>query len=168
MEEIKKELLKLAQDAFERATTMQPTERLEVYLEEKKPKMSQRLGEDEEIVYSPNKILCYQIIGHNHLEEEIVSWIDMSRVIPQPQEDETLPEPTPLETAIRDLVSEIAKEKKAPLDAISSYEVFANMPMSFLGEIEQKIINYWWDGAEGENGKSLALSQIDEALAKVS
>lgn len=164
MEETKKQLLKLAQDAFERATTMQPEYRLEVYLDADKAKMSDRMGDDEAIVYGPNKILCYQIGGHNHLEEEIVSWIDLARVIPEPTEDEPLPEPTAVESGIRDIITDIAKGKGVPKDEISSYEVFANLPMTLLGEMEQKIINFWWDGAEGENGKSLASAQIDESL----
>jgi hypothetical protein len=167
MEEMKKKLMKLAQDAFERATTMQPGERLEVYLDNGTPKMSERMKEDEEMVYGPVKVLCYRIEGHNHLEDEIVSWIDMARIIPQPADDEPLPEPTAIETAIRDIIGELAKQKQVNRDAISSYEVFANLPMDFLGEIEQKIIAFWWDGAEVENGKMLAEVQIDEALAQL-
>ncbi len=167
MEELKQQIVKQAHDAFERATTMHPDERLEVYLDNGTVKTSDRMKEDEEILYSANKILCYQVYGHNYLEEEIVSWIDMARVIPQPAEDEPLPEPTAIETSIRDLVSELASNKKVPNDAISSYEVFANFPVTLLGEIEQKIIDYWWSGAEGENGKSLAKVQIKEALERL-
>ncbi|MCH9812904.1 MAG: hypothetical protein K0U47_03060 [Epsilonproteobacteria bacterium] len=164
MESLEKELLKLAYDAFERATTMQPQMRLEVYLENQTPKMTSRLSEEEEIVYGPTKIRCYQISGHNHLEEEIVSWIDMARIIPQPTDDTPLPEPTAIESAIREMVLELAKNKSVSPDTISSYEVFANMPMTLLGEIEQKIIEFWWDGAEEENAKLLAKAQIQEAL----
>jgi len=164
MEELKQLIVKQAHDAFERATTMHPDERLEVYVDNGTVKTSDRMKEGEEILYSPNKVLCYQVSGHNHLEEEIVSWIDMARVIPQPTEETPLPEQTAIETSIRDLISELAVGKKVPSDAISSYEVFANFPMTLLGEIEQKIIEYWWSGAEGENGKSLAKVQIEEAL----
>lgn len=167
MEELKKSLLKQAQDAFERATTMHPDERVEVYLENDVAKISGRMKEDEEIVYTPSKILCYQISGHNHLEDEIVSWIDMARIIQQPTEDTPVPEPTAVETSIRDIISEIAKDKKVPNSEISSLEVFANLPMTLLGEIEQKIIEFWWEGAEGENGKILAQAQIEEALSEL-
>jgi len=167
MEDLKQLIVKQAHDAFERATTMHPDERLEVYLDNGSVKTSDRMKEDEEILYSPNKVLCYQVYGHNHLEEEIVSWIDMARVIPQATAETALPEPTAIETSIRDLVPELATSKKVPNDAISAYEVFANFPVTLLGEIEQQIIEYWWSGAEGENGKSLAKIQIEEALEEL-
>lgn len=37
--------------------------------------------------------------------------------------------------------------------------------MDLLGTIEQQIIEYWWNADGEENGKKLALAQIDEALA---
>lgn len=49
-------------------------------------------------------------------------------------------------------------------DDVSSYEVFASLPMDLLGSIEQQIIEYWWSAEEEENGKKLALAQIEEAL----
>lgn len=164
METLKKEILKQAEDAFERATSMNDEERVEVYVDNGVVKTSMRMKEDEEILYTPSKVLCYQVFGHNHLEEEIVSWIDMARVIPQSTDDAPLPEPTAIEKAIRDLVSELAVKRKVAPDSVSSNEVFANFPMTLLGEIEQKIIEFWWSGAEEENGKALALLQIDEAL----
>ncbi len=76
-----------------------------------------------------------------------------------------LPEPTNVETSIRELIDELAKKKGLNRDEISSFEVFANLPMDLLGSIEQQIIEYWWSANEEENGKKLALEQIEEALA---
>ena len=55
-----------------------------------------------------------------------------------------------------------------PKESISSYEVFANMPMNLLGTIEQQIIEYWWGAKGEENAKSMALEQIEAGLKKLS
>ena len=39
--------------------------------------------------------------------------------------------------------------------------------MDQLEQIEHAIIEYWWDNKEIENAKSLALDQINEALASM-
>ena len=64
------------------------------------------------------------------------------------------------------MISEIAKAKGVEGDEISSYEVFANLPVNLLGTIEQEIIEYWWSADEEENAKKLALAQIEEAIGK--
>ena len=165
-ETLKQELLKHARNAFETASTLHVDERIEVYINNGIVKTSDVLAEDEEIVYSPSRILCYQIYGYDYLEDEIKTWIDYARK-PQPlQEGMPLPEPTNVETSIRELIDELAKKKGVNRDEISSFEVFANLPIDLLGTIEQQIIEYWWSANEEENGKKLALQQIEEALLK--
>jgi len=165
-ETLKSELLKQARNAFETASTIRENERIEVYLHDGIPKTSGVLDESDEIVYSETRILCYQIHGYDYLEGEIKAWIDYARVIPQPTEEMPIPpEPTDIEKSIRELVGELAKAKGAVHDEISSFEVFANLPMDLLGSIEQQIIEYWWSAEEEENGRKLALAQIEEALA---
>jgi hypothetical protein len=164
-ETLKNELLKHARNAFETASTLRDNERIEVYLNNGVPMTSDVLGENEEIVYSDNRILCYQIQGYDYLEEEIKTWIDYARVIQQPTEDTPMPEPTDIEKSIRELVDELAKAKGVKRDEISSYEVFANLPVDLLGTIEHNIIEYWWSANEEENGKTLALAQIEQAIA---
>ena len=163
-ESVKKELLKHARNAFETASTLRDSQRIEVYLENKEAKSSDILEENEEIVYTPNKILCYTINGYDYLEDEIKTWIDYARVIQQPTDEAPLSEPTDIEKSIRDLVDEIAKRNGVQKDAVSSFEVFANLPVNLLGTIEQQIIEYWWNAEEEENAKKLALAQIEEAL----
>lgn len=163
-ESVKKELLKHARNAFETASTLRDNQRIEVYLEDNEAKTSDILEDNEEIVYTPNKILCYSVNGYDYLEEEIKTWIDYARVIPEPNSEEPIPEPTNIETSIRDLVDEIAKRNGMPNEAVSSFEVFANLPVNLLGTIEQQIIEYWWNADEEENAKKLALAQIEEAL----
>jgi hypothetical protein len=163
-DKIKNELLKLARNAFELASTLRDTERVEVYLLEGIPTMTDVLEESDNIIYGPNRILCYQIYGYDYLEDEIKTWIDYARVIRQPTDDMPLEEPTDIEKSIRELISELAKEKGVKSEDISSYEVFANLPVNLLGSIEQQIIEYWWSAKEEENGKKLAIEQIDEAL----
>lgn len=163
-DELKTAMIKLARDAFETASTLRDTERLEVYLDNGIPKTSHVLDESEEIVYSPNKILCYQIQGYNYLEDEIKTWIDYARVIQQPTDEMPLPQPTDIEKSIRELIDELAKSRQVNKEEISSYEVFANLPVNLLGSIEQQIIEYWWGAKEEENAKTLAISQIDEGL----
>jgi hypothetical protein len=160
----KKELLKHARNAFEIACTLHDNERIEVYLDNGEPKMSSVMNENEEILYTPTKILCYQVYGHNYLEDEIKAWIDYARVIQTPLEGEVLPEPTDVEKSIRELIETLAKQNGVPVENVSSYEVFANLPMTLLGTVEQEIIEYWWSAKEEENAKLLALTQIEEAL----
>lgn len=160
----KKELLKLARNAFETASTMRDKQRIEVYLHNGEPKSSDCLEESEEIIYGPERVLCYQIFGHDYLEEEIKTWIDYARVLPQPTEGVPMPEPTDIETSIRELITEISQRNGMPSADVSSFEVFANLPMDLLGSIEQQIIEYWWSAKEEENGKKLALEQIHEAI----
>ncbi len=165
-EQQKRKLLKLAKEAFEKACILSDDQRIEVYLLDGVPEMSDVLSEDEELVYGENRTLCYQIYGHGHLEPEIKTWIDIARIIVQPTEDEPMPEPTEIEKSIRELTAEIAKAKGVQKEEISSNEVFANMPFDLLEQIENAIIEYWWQGAEEENGKMLAMEQIEAAMAE--
>ena len=164
-QELKEELLKLARDAFERASTIKEDQRIEVYLLDGVPTVSDILEESDTILYGPNRILCYQVYGYPYLEDEIKTWIDYARVIQQPTDETPLPEPTDIETSIREMIDELAKNKQVKKEEISSYEVFANLPVNLLGSIEQQIIEYWWNAKEEENAKKLALAQIDEGLA---
>ena len=167
-EQLKEALLKLARDAFERASTLNEHQRIEVYLLDGIPTISDILEESDTIIYGPNRILCYQVYGYPYLEDEIKTWIDYARVISQPTEDMPLPEPTDIEKSIREMIDELAKNKQVKKDEISSYEVFANLPVNLLGSIEQQIIEYWWSAKEEENAKKLALSQIEEGLSEYS
>jgi len=160
----KKELLKHARNAFEQASTLNTNQRIEVYLQNGTVKSTDVLDEKEEMVYSNERILCYKIEGYDYLEDEIKIWIDYARVLAQSTDGVPLPEPTNIEIAIRELVDEIAKKLGMNKDDVSSYEVFASLPMDLLGSIEQQIIEYWWSAEEEENGKKLALAQIEEAL----
>ena len=157
-ENLRSEVLKHAKTAFERACTLRENERLEVYLYDGAVKTSDVLGEEETIVYSPNRILCYQIWGHDYLEDEIRAWIDQAR---------TESNPKPLEESIVETLTKVAASKGVSIDDISSYEVFANLRMDQLEQIEHAIIEYWWDNKEVENAKSMALDQINEALASM-
>ncbi|MBN2816532.1 MAG: hypothetical protein JXQ67_07585 [Campylobacterales bacterium] len=163
-EKEKKELLKQARNAFEIACTLHENERVEVYLDNGEAKMTNVLDENEEIVYTHTKLLCYQVYGHNYLEDEIKTWIDYARVIQTPLEGEVLPEPTDVEKSIRELIEVLAKQNGVPIENVSSYEVFANLSMTLLGTIEQEIIEYWWSANEEENAKTLASAQINSAL----
>ncbi|MDX1296170.1 MAG: hypothetical protein R3302_07875 [Sulfurimonadaceae bacterium] len=163
-ETLKSELLKQARNAFETACTLRDNQRIEVYMHNGDVKVSDILEESEEIVYNDDRTLCYQAYGHDYLEGEIKTWIDYARVIPQPTDDMPLPEPTDIEKSVRELIDEIAKRKGVYKDDVSSFEVFANLPMDLLGTIEQQIIEYWWNAEEEENGKILALAQINEAI----
>lgn len=157
-ENLRSDVLKHARAAFERACTLRDNERLEVYLYDGSVKTSDVLSEDETIVYSPNRILCYQVWGHDYLEEEIRAWIGHARLEITPK---------PLEKSIIDVLDKIAASKGVSPDQITSYEVFANLRMDQLEQIEHAIIEYWWDNKEVENAKTLALAQIDEAFAGI-
>lgn len=154
-ENLRSEILKHARNAFERACTLRENERIEVYLYDGTVKTSDVLSEEEKIVYSPNRILCYQVWGHDYLEEEIRAWIDQARLEINPK---------PLEESILETLDNVAKSKGISSEEVSSYEVFANLRMDQLEQIEHAIIEYWWDNKEVENAKSLALDQINEAL----
>ncbi len=163
-ETLKTELLKQARNAFETACTLRESQRIEVYLNDGEVNVTDALEENDEILYGGNRVLCYRVYGHDYLEGEIKTWIDYARVIEQPTDEMPLPEPTAIETSIRELIDEIAKNKGVQKEEISSFEVFANLPMDLLGSIEQQIIEYWWSAEEEENGKILALAQINEAI----
>ena len=77
----KKELLKHARNAFETASTLQDSQRIEVYLNNGEARTSDVLEESDEILYTDDRLLCYQIYAPNLLEEEIKTWIDYARVI---------------------------------------------------------------------------------------
>jgi len=154
-ENLRSEILKHARNAFERACTLRENERIEVYLFDGTVKTSDVLGEEEKMLYSPNRILCYQVWGHDYLEEEIRAWIDQARLEINPK---------PLEESILETLDKVAESKGLSNDEVSSYEVFANLRMDQLEQIEHAIIEYWWDNKEVENAKSLALDQINEAL----
>ncbi|MDD4883855.1 hypothetical protein [Sulfuricurvum sp.] len=154
-ENLRSEVLKHARVAFERACSLREDERIEVYLHEGKVKTSDVLSEEDNIVYGPNRILCYQVWGHDYLEEEIRAWIDHARLEIDPK---------PLEESIIEVLNTIAASNSVSADEISSYEVFANLRMEQIEQIEHAIIEYWWDNKEVENAKSLALEQINEAL----
>lgn len=164
-EQLKEELLKLARDTFERASTLKEYQRIEVYLLDGIPTVSDILEESDMILYGPSRILCYQVYGYPYLQEEIKTWIDYARLIPQPADETPLPEPTDIEKSIREMIDTLAQNKQMKKELISSYEVFANLPVNLLGSIEQQIIEYWWSAKEEENAKDLALMQIDEGLA---
>ena len=166
-ETLKEALLKHARNAFETASTLHENERIEVYLHDGVPKSSGVLDESDEIIYGDTRILCYQVHGHNYLESEIKTWIDYARVYPEPTDEMPVPEATDIEKSIRELIDEIAQRNGVNRDEVSSFEVFANLPMDLLGSIEQQIIEYWWSAKEEENGKILALEQINEAIVQV-
>lgn len=157
-ENLRSEALKQARMAFERACSMRDNERIEVYLHDNAIKSSDVLSEDEKIIYGPNRILCYQVWGHDYLEDEISAWIDHARLEITPK---------PLEESIIETLTKVAISKGVSAEEISSYEVFANLRMEQIEQIEHAIIEYWWDNKEVENAKSLALAQINEALAEV-
>jgi S-adenosylmethionine:tRNA-ribosyltransferase-isomerase (queuine synthetase) len=160
----KKELLKQARNAFEIASTLRDNQRIEVYLDNDVAKISDTLEESDEIIYNDKKILCYEIYGYDYLEDEIKTWIDYARILQQPTDETPLQEPTDIEISIRELLDEIAKKSGVAKEMVDSYEIFANLPMDLLGSIEQKIFEYWWDAPEEENGKKLAILQIEAAL----
>ncbi|MDO9305374.1 MAG: hypothetical protein Q7T77_08570 [Sulfuricurvum sp.] len=154
-ENLKSEVLKQARVAFEQACTLRDNERLEVYIYDGSVKSSDVLSEDHTIIYTPNRILCYQVWGHDYLEDEICAWIDHARAEISPK---------PLEESIVETLNKIAVSKGLIPDEINTNEVFANLRMEQIEQIEHAIIEYWWDNKEVENAKSLALEQISTAL----
>jgi hypothetical protein len=157
-ENLRSEVLKHARVAFERACTLRENERIEVYLHDNVIKTSDVLSEEEKIIYGPTRVLCYQVWGHDYLEEEIRAWIDHARLEITPK---------PLEESIIETLNNIAVSKGISKEEVSSYEVFANLRMDQLEQIEHAIIEYWWDNKEVENAKSLALEQITDALVSM-
>lgn len=154
-ENLKSELLKQARVAFEHSCTLRDNERLEVYIYDGIVKTSDVLTDDHTIIYTPTRILCYQVWGHDYLEDEILAWIDYARIEVNPK---------PLEESIIETLNKIATSKSVSKDEISSHEIFANLRMEQIEQIEHAIIEYWWDNKELENAKSLALEQINTAL----
>lgn len=161
---LKEELMKHARNAFEMASTLHDSQRIEVYVDTNKAIMSDVLDDNEEILYTSNKFLCYQVYGHDYLEEEIKTWIDYARVTEESEDGTPLPEPTDIEKSVREIITQLAKQNGVNDADVSSYEVFANLPVTLVGTIEQEIIEYWWNAKEEENGKILALQQIEDAL----
>ncbi|OHD87799.1 MAG: hypothetical protein A2W83_05995 [Sulfuricurvum sp. RIFCSPLOWO2_12_43_5] len=102
--------------------------------------------------------MCYQVWGHDYLEGEIRAWIDHARLEINPK---------PLEESILETLNKLAVSKGISNDDVSSYEIFANLRMEQIEQIEHAIIEYWWDNKEVENAKSLALEQINDALASM-
>jgi hypothetical protein len=154
-ENLKSEILKQARVAFERSCTLRDNERLEVYTHDGMVKTSDVLTDDHTIIYTPTRVLCCQVWGHDYLEDEILAWIDHARVEVSPK---------PLEESIIETLNKIATSKSVDKDEISSHEIFANLRMEQIEQIEHAIIEYWWDNKEVENAKSLALDQIKTAL----
>lgn len=154
-EQQRSELLKQARIAFEYACTLREDERIEVYLHDGVVKTTEVLTQDHKMVYGDNRILCYQVWGHDYLEDEISAWIDHARMEIAPK---------PLEESIIETLNALAKSKGVSKDEISSYEVFANLRVEQIEQIEHAVIEYWWDNKEVENAKTLALLQINEAL----
>jgi hypothetical protein len=72
--------------------------------------------------------------------------------------------PKPLEESIVETLNKVAVSKGLTPDEINTNEVFANLRMEQIEQIEHAIIEYWWDNKEVENAKSLALEQITTAL----
>ena len=66
-----------------------------------------------------------------------------------------------------ELTESIAKGSGRSLEEVSSNEVFANLSLSMLEQIESSILDYWWENDEEEDGKRLAEAQIDEALEQI-
>ncbi len=157
-ENLKSEVLKHARAAFEQACTLRDNERLEVYIYDGNVKSSDVLSEDHTIIYTPNRILCYQVWGHDYLEDEIRAWIDHAREEINPK---------PLEKSIIETLNKIAASKGLSPDEINTNEVFVNLRMEQIEQIEHAIIEYWWDNKEVENAKSLALEQINTALRSI-
>lgn len=160
--QLENSLLKLAKQAFETASTLALSQRIEVYVQGGRPRISDILDPADEILYGPDSMLCYQVYGYDDLEDEIKAWIDQARL---PVEEDHPVEPTELEKAILDVTAKIARTKGVTPESVSSYEVFANLSVDLLEQIEHAILEYWWHGADGENGRRLALQEIRAAFA---
>lgn len=157
-ETIKKSALKEANLAFKIAATLGDDERIEVYLEGDNVKRSDVMGPREEILYDDGRILLYQVFGNGYLEEEIRAWIDQARMEENPQG---------LAENIREKLELIVKQTGKTAETISSNELFANLSLNVIEQIETAILDYWWDNQEDESGKKLALLQIEEGLERI-
>ena len=80
-ETIRNELMKQARNAFETACSIRDEQRIEVYLYKDGVKVSDVLGENDAIIYGPERILCYQVYGHDYLEAEIKTNVATSPAI---------------------------------------------------------------------------------------
>ncbi len=156
---IESKLLRLAKEAFDIACTLRENQRIEVYMDVDTPKRSDILEENEAILYTPTKILCYQIYGHDYLEPEITAWIDYARAETEPKE---------LEKSIIETAESIAAIKGIAIEGIHSNDIFANLNMNQLEQIEHAILEYWWVGNKEDNAKDLAETQINQALKTLS
>jgi hypothetical protein len=154
-EAIRKSALKEANLAFKIAATLGDDQRIEVYLEGEEVKRSDVMGPREEILYDEGRVLLYQVFGNGYLEEEIRAWIDQARVEENPQG---------LAENIREKLELIGKQTGKTAEMISSNEIFANLSLNVIEQIETAILDYWWENEEEENGKKLARLQIEEAL----
>jgi hypothetical protein len=154
---VQEELLKKARDAFEHACTLREDERIEVYIIDDTIYTSNVL-KDTQTIDKEHALVCYSVHGHDFLEPEIIAYIDQAR--------QNIQSTKTTDEHIKDLVTTLAKKRGKLEKEISSSEVFANLPMTLLGSIEQDIIEYWWSAPQEENGKSLALNQINHALSK--
>ena len=157
-EAIKKSALKEANQAFKIACTLREDERIEVYLEGEQVKQSDVMGPKEEILYGDGRVLLYQVFGNGFLEDEIRAWIDQARSEEEPQG---------LAENIQEKLELITKQTGKAPESVSSNEIFANLSLNIIEQIETAILDYWWDNQEEENGKKLALAQIEEALEGV-
>ncbi len=156
--ELEKKALKQASEAFRMACGIKEDERIEVYYEKESVKTSPVMDEKECLIYDDGRILLYQIYGNSYLEDEIAAWIDQAR------SEET---PQGVAQSVCEMAADIAKAGGRELDSISANEVFANLPLSVIEQIEDNILEYWWENEEEEDGKRLALEQISEGLAKI-
>lgn len=154
-EELIKKILKEANLAFKEACTLSDDKRIEVYLENGAVKRSDVLDPKDELLYNDERTLVYQVYGNDYLEEEIRAWIDQARVEPNPQG---------LAENIQEKLELITKQTGKTPEQVSSNEIFANLSLNIIEQIETAILDYWWENDEEENGKSLALEQIEAAL----
>jgi len=156
-ENLIKQALKEAQTAFKLSCTIKEEERVEIYLEGENVKRSNVMGPKDEILYNDGRVLLYQVFGNDYLEDEIRSWIDQARIEANP---------TGLAENIQEKLELISKQTGKEPEAVTSNEIFANLSLNVIEQIETAILDYWWENEEEENGKSLALFQIEGALKK--
>ncbi len=140
-ETLKTALLKEARNAFEIACTMRDNQRLEVYLKNGEAKMSDCMEESEELIYGPDHILCYQVYGHDYLEDEIKTWIDYARVIEQPEDGMPMPEPTDIEKSIRELINEIAQRNGVPPESVVRSRSLQTFRWTFWAVLSSRSLN---------------------------
>jgi hypothetical protein len=161
---LKKELLKIIEEAFFKASSFDENKKIEIYIQNGIPKMSEILIGEDKNTENSDKILCYEIYGYNKiLEDEIKTWIDYARNIDLTQNYE----PNPFEKAVRDIEKNLSKQKNVSKNEISSYEIFANLPIDIVSATEEKIIEFWWEGDNIENIKSMAVESIESVLKEI-